>query len=114
MLLMLPASFSSPLLPELLGAVRDLGPQLLQAATVVSGGGGAVTGGGGGAVTGVTTLPAPIATTVTTPVMSTMAPGIALGILKALLVGRAAHIATTSQLMVSSFSSDYRKYQEAS
>ena len=88
MLLMLPASFSSPLLPELLGAVRDLGPQLLQAATVVSGGGGAVTGGGGGAVTGVTTLPAPITSTVTTPVMATMAPGIALGILKALLVGR--------------------------
>ena len=88
MLLWLPASFSSPLLPELLGAVRDLGPQLLQATTVVSGGGGAVAGGGGGAVTGVTTLPAPIATTVTTPVMATMAPGIALGILKALLVGK--------------------------
>ena len=89
MLLMLPASFSSPLLPELLGAVRDLGPQLLQAATVVSGGGGAVTGGGGGAVTGVTTLPAPITTTMTTtPVMATMAPGIAIGILKALLFGR--------------------------
>ena len=82
----LPCLFSSPLLPELLGAVRDLGPQLLQAATVVSGGGGAVTG-TGGAVTGVTTLPA-TTTMTTTPVMATMAPGIALGILKALLVGR--------------------------
>ena len=92
-LICLPAIFSSPLLPELLGAVRELGPQLLQ--TVVTGGGGGVGGGGGGGViavdpgigttTGVTTLPA---TMVSTPVMATMAPGIALGILKALLVGR--------------------------
>ena len=93
MLVWLPGLFSSPLLPDLLGAVRDLGPQLLQ--TVVTGGGaaaggaGAVTGGAsaGGAVTGVTTLPA-VTTMTATPVMATMAPGIALGILKALLVGR--------------------------
>ena len=37
-------------------------------------------------VTGVTTLPAPITTT-TVPMMATMAPGIAIGILKALLIG---------------------------
>ena len=96
MLVWLPGLFSSPLLPDLLGAVRDLGPQLPQLLqTVVTGGGaaaggaGAVTGGAsaGGAVTGVTTLPA-VTTMTATPVMATMAPGIALGILKALLVGR--------------------------
>ena len=61
---------------------------------------GAVTGVTTG-TTGVTTLPAPITTT-TVPMMATMAPGIAIGILKALLIG------STFKL---SFDSDFMHFQ---
>ena len=62
-----------------------MAPDLLQAAgSVVTGGGGAAGGAVTGGTTAVTTLPA---ATTTMPMMATMAPGIAIGILKALLVG---------------------------
>ena len=104
LLVWLPVTFSSPLLPSLaplnslpsllpvssLPSLLGPLPRLLQAAVVSGGGaagGGAAAGVGG--TTAVTTLPAATTTTMTTaPVMATMAPGIAIGILKALLVGK--------------------------
>ena len=114
-LLCLPITLSSPLLPSLPSLLSPL-PGLLQ--TVVSGGGAA--GGGAGAAAGVggttavTTLPAPITTTMTTaPAMATMAPGIAIGILKALLVGRTSPDQRSSSIInFQTFSTDNRKYQE--
>ena len=97
---------SQPLIDEMMSAVSgvapalramvpaDLGEALVANAdllqTVVSGGTtttGTVTD-GGGAVTAVTTLPAPVTTVTTMPAMMTVAPGIAIGILKALLIGK--------------------------
>merc|ERR1719281_1946241 len=83
---------SSPLLDDMMNVVNDIVPafgsfvpDLLQTSTAVAGGGTtAVTGGG---TTAVTTLPAPVVTTTTTPMM-TMAPGIAVGILGALLLAQ--------------------------
>ena len=92
MILWLPSLYSSPVLPFLpslpsLPSILGPLPSLLQ--TVVSGGGTTGTTGTTGGANVVTTLPAPVTTTMTTaPMMATMAPGIAIGILKALLVGR--------------------------
>ena len=88
-----------PLLEEMMTAVSDVAPalrhlapdlpQLLQDAVVVTGGGTTGTGvvTGTGVTTGVTTLPAPVTTVMTMPTMMTLAPGIAIGILKALFIG---------------------------
>ena len=88
-----------PLLEEMMTAVSDVAPalrhlapdlpQLLQGAAVVTGGGTTGTGvvTGTGVTTGVTTLPAPVTTVMTMPTMMTLAPGIAIGILKALFIG---------------------------
>ena len=90
----------TPLLDDMMNVVNDIVPafgsfaNLLQVGTTTGTGGGVavvnpgavVTPGVVGGPTGVTTLPAPVVTTTTTPMM-TMAPGIAVGILGALLLG---------------------------
>ena len=62
--------------------------------------------------TGVTTLPAPITTT-TVPMMATMAPGIAIGILKALLIGSTFNCGFMMSDQFTHFSSNCRDDEEA-